>query len=80
VSVLVQPRPVDTDSSDPEIDHIVCGTVERTWCGLDARGMEPMPAPFPGLAAFCRVCVLAIEMYRLGDPCPVCGTRECINR
>jgi len=74
----VLPSPVDTGADDDELHHVACDTLDRTWCGQDARDLLQLPDPPPPLEDFCRVCVLGIEMWCSGDPCPVCGTLECI--
>lgn len=71
------PVPVDTGAGDDEPVHVACRVRDRTWCGLDASGI-PWLTVLPPLGRVCRVCVLAFEMHRPGDPCPVCGTHACI--
>lgn len=75
----VQPRPVDTSEDDDDLNHVGCDTRNRTWCGQSAEQLIPMTEPLPPMETFCRVCLLAVEMHKPGDPCPVCGTVACLS-
>lgn len=75
----VLPQPVDT-AGDRDENHIACDTLDLTWCGQDSTAMiQADPDNLPPVETFCRVCVLGIEMWNDGDPCPVCGGQACLG-
>lgn len=74
---LVEDAPVDT-GGDEGPDHIACPHLERAWCGLDTSGLPWVVTPST-IDRVCRVCLLAYEMFRAGDPCPVCGCSSCTD-
>jgi hypothetical protein len=78
MSTESRPQPVDTAGDEDDLNHLACPTRDRTWCGQDARNLAEMIV-CPPIDTFCRICVLAYEMHRPGDPCPVCGTLACIS-
>ncbi|HEX8321658.1 hypothetical protein [Longimicrobium sp.] len=78
-STEVIARPVDTPADeDDEGIHVFCPHVERTWCGDDANKHEVVSRP-PSIDQVCRVCLLAVEFWVAGDPCPMCGCRACLQ-
>lgn len=71
--------PVDTHSGagDDEGVHAFCSVSMKTWCGDDARKHETVDVP-DSVDRVCRICLLAMEMWAEGEPCPICGGRACL--
>lgn len=71
-------RPVDTiRNEDRNGVHAFCAHRQLTWCGEDSGTHEEVPVP-DSPDRMCRICLLGVEMYVQGNPCPVCGCWSCV--
>jgi len=73
---VTAPSPVLAgQSQDQNPVHIACGVEDRTWCGEPADGWVAQVH----VDQVCRLCLLVLELLAEGDPCPVCGSRACLQ-
>jgi len=77
-STDVLPAPVDTDGGEDDVVHIACDSRKLTWCGQDSADLI-IRTDLPHVDELCRICLAALELHTIGDPCPMCGTRTCLG-